>query len=210
MTLAVHLAALAALAAAAWLVVRLPRKLFAEAGEERPDRRLEWGLAAGLAVAGVAVFEATGALTLSGRLALALCAMALAAVVYADVTYLVIPDLYSAGLFVAALIAPWRLMLDEVLLGAAVAGILLFAIAWAWRRFAAVEGLGFGDVKLAAALGALLGVHAGLLAISVSAAVAAVLVYVLRLFRGRDAVPLVPYGAALAIAGGGFLAAGVL
>lgn len=210
MTLAGHIAALAALAAAAWLVVRLPRALFTEAGEGRPDRRLEWGLAAGLAVAGVAVFEASGALTLSGRLVLAICAIVLAAVVYADVTYLIIPDVYCAALFVAAFGAPWRLTLVEAMLGAAVAGALLFAIAWIWRRFARVEGLGFGDVKLAVAVGALLGVHAGLLAISVSAAVAAVLVYALRLLRGRDAVPLAPYGAALALASGGFLAAGVL
>ena len=210
MNLAVHLAAIAALAVAAWLLVRIPRALFTEAGEARPERRLEWGLAVGLAVAGVAAFEATAVLDLQGRLVLALCAMVLAAVVYADITYLVIPDLYCAALFVAAFAAPWRLLLVEALAGAAVAGALLFAIAWAWRRFASVEGLGFGDVKLAAAIGALVGVQAGLLAISVSAALAALLVYALRLARGREAVPLVPYGAALALAGGGFLAAGVL
>ena len=206
----VHFAAVAALAASAWLLVRIPRALFTEAGEGRPDRRVEWGLVAGLAVAGVAVFEATGALTPPGRWVLALCAMVLLAVVYADITYLVIPDLYSAALFGAAFVAPWRLMLVEAVAGAAIAGALLFAVAWAWRRFASVEGLGFGDVKLAVALGALLGVQAGLLAISVSAGLAALLVYVLRLLRGRDAVPLVPYGAALALAGSGFLAAGVL
>jgi leader peptidase (prepilin peptidase)/N-methyltransferase len=208
--LAVHLAALAALAAAAWLAVRVPRRLFTEAGEGAPDRKLEWGLVAGLAVFGVAVFEATGALTVPGRLVLALCAILLCAVVYADLTYLIIPDLYSAALFIAALAAPWRLPLVDALIGAAIAGALLFAVSWAWRRFAAVEGLGFGDVKLAAAIGALLGAQAGLLAISLSAGLAAVLVYGLRLVRGREVAPLVPYGAALALAGGGFLAAGVL
>ena len=82
-------------------------------------------------------------------------------------------------------------------------------MAWAWRRFAAVEGLGLGDVKLAVAIGALLGAQAGLLAISLSAAIAALLVYGLRLVKGRQVAPLVPYGAALALAGAGFLGAGL-
>ena len=85
---AVHFAAVAALAASAWLLVRIPRALFAEAGEGRPDRRVEWGLVAGLAVAGVAVFEATGGLTPPGRWVLALCAMVLLAVVATAASYI--------------------------------------------------------------------------------------------------------------------------
>ena len=209
MSLSVHLAIVAAIVAAAWLVVRIPRALFTEAGEAAPDRRLEWGLAATLAVLGVAGFEAVGALTAPGRFAVALCVVVLAAVVYADITYLVIPDLYSAILLVAAFAAPWKLAVAEALLGAAFAGGLLLAVAWAWRRFAAVEGLGLGDVKLAVAIGALLGAQAGLLAVSLSAAIAALLVYGLRLVKGRQVAPLVPYGAALALAGAGFLGAGL-
>jgi leader peptidase (prepilin peptidase)/N-methyltransferase len=174
-----HLCAIAALAVAAWLVVRVPRALFTEAGGAAPDRRLEWGLAAVLLAVGVAVLETMGAMPATDRFVLALCAVVLAAVIYADVTYLVIPDLYSAMLLVAALAAPWRLPLAEAAIGAGIAGALLLGLALAWRRLTAVEGLGFGDVKLATAIGALLGAQAGLLAISVSAALAALLVFAL-------------------------------
>jgi leader peptidase (prepilin peptidase)/N-methyltransferase len=208
--LGAHLWAIAAVAVAAWLLVRVPRRLFTEAAEEAPDRKLEWALAAALAVVGVAVLETMGAMPVFGRLSLALCAMVLAAVVYADLTYLVIPDLYSAALAVAALAAPWRLPFIDILTGAAIAGALLLVVALAWRRLTRVDGIGYGDVKLAAATGALLGAHPSLLAISLSAALAALLVYGLRLAKGRQVAPLVPYGAALAMAGAGFLGAGFL
>jgi leader peptidase (prepilin peptidase)/N-methyltransferase len=209
-SLGAHIGALAGVALAAWLAVRIPRRLFTEAGEGAPDRKLEWGLFAVLAAVGLAVLEAMVAMPVSGRLVLALCAVVLAAVVYADVTYLVIPDLYSAVLLVAGLAAPWRLPLVDALIGAAIAGALLLALALAWKRLTKVEGLGYGDVKLAAAIGALLGAQTALLAISLSAALAALLVYALRLARGREVAPLVPYGAALSLACAGFLGAGFL
>jgi leader peptidase (prepilin peptidase)/N-methyltransferase len=209
-SLGAHIGALAVVALAAWLAVRLPRRLFTEAGDAPPDRRLEWGLAAALAVVGVAVLEAMGAMSISGRLTMALCAVVFAAVVYADLTYLVIPDLYSAALLVVGFAAPWRLPLVEAAIGVAVAGALLLGLALAWKRLTRVEGLGFGDVKLAAAIGALLGAQTALLAISLSAALAALLVYALRLARGGEVAPLVPYGAALALAGAGFLGIGFL
>lgn len=211
MTAAHHAGLLAAILVAAGLFVRFPRALFAEAAEQAPPRRLEWGLAAGLTVVGVAVFETTGASSPIARLTLALCAMILAAVIYSDLSFLVIPDLYSIGLAGLALLAPWRLPLSEALIGVALCGGLLAVLALAWRRFAAVEGLGFGDVKLAAAVGGLLGAHSGLMAISISAAGAAILAYGVRLAkRSKDPVALVPYGAALALAAGGLMAWSVL
>ena len=207
---AAHFGAVAAVAMTAWLAVRIPRRLFTEVADGAPDRKLEWTVAAVLAVVGVSVLETMGAMSILDRLSLALVAVVLAAVVYADLTYLVIPDLYSAALLVAGLAAPWRLPPVEALIGATIAGALLLGLALAWKRLTTVEGLGFGDVKLAAAVGALLGAQAALLAISLSAALAALLVYALRLARGREVAPLVPYGAALALAGAGFLGAGFL
>lgn len=210
MTLGAHLGAIAILVASGWLAVRLPRPLFAEVGGAAPDRRLEWTLATALAVVGVVVLEGAGGMPVLDRLLLAICAIVFAAVIYADLTYLVIPDLYSAVLAIVALVAPWRLPPVEALAGGAIAGALLLGLALAWRRLTAVEGLGLGDAKLAAAIGALIGAQAGLLAISVSAALAALLVFALRLVKGRQVAPLVPYGAALALAGAGFLGAGFL
>jgi leader peptidase (prepilin peptidase)/N-methyltransferase len=205
-----------ALALSAWLLIRIPRTLFTEAGETAPGARREWGLIAILALAGVAAFTASGGHSPSSRLAFALAAMIFAAVVYADFSFMVIPDLYSAGLVLLALLAPWKLAIGDAVLGAALCGGLMAGMAFIWRAMKGADGLGFGDVKLAAALGALLGGQQGLLAISLSAALTAVLAWGWQKWRtrrdlsaGRDPVdeaPLIPYGAAMALAGIGFLA----
>lgn len=198
-----HLLSLLAIVFAAGLLVRIPRRLFAEAADETPARGLEWRLGAALTVAGAVAYGVVSEHGAAGRLAYALAIMVFVAVVYADVTFLIIPDLYSAALGVIALASNWRLPWIEALAGAAVCGGLLAVLAVVWRRMRAVEGLGFGDIKLAAVVGLLLGAQGGLLAVSISAGLAALLVYGLRLARRRNnVVEFVPYGAALALAGG--------
>ena len=104
--------------------------------------------------------------------------------------------------------ALWVLLLVAVYgaLGAIICGGLLGLIAWVWKKRTTVEGIGFGDVKLAAAIGALVGMEHGLWAITASAAGGAVLGFIL-MARNKDAeAPLqFPYGAPLAMAGAGFL-----
>jgi len=208
---------LAAIAVAAYLLIRIPRTLFTEAAGAPPSARLEWGLVAVLIVAGLGAFIGCDNHTPMARLAFALAAMVFAAVVYSDFSFLVIPDLYSLVIAIIAIIAPWKLPVADILLGAALCGGLLGLLSVLWRTLRGVEGLGFGDVKLAAAVGALLGAQSGLLAISISAALAAVLVLAARLIRRRKAAspdedeqPLIPYGAALALGAMAFLTGGLL
>jgi len=198
---------LVGLALAAFGLSRIPRGLFVEAaGGAIHGRRSEVLLAVGLFVVGVAAFEGgLGGYPWAPRLVLAGVLMAMAAIVYSDLRFLIIPDLYSVVVGAAALIGPLSLGLVEAALGAAVCGGLLAVVAWVWKRRTAIDGLGFGDVKLAAAIGGLLGAERGLWAITVSAAGGALLGFLLSLRRKREGPMLFPYGVPLALAGAGFL-----
>jgi leader peptidase (prepilin peptidase)/N-methyltransferase len=205
-----QLAAVSGLWLCAVLLVRFPRALFTEAAEERPSNRVEVSLMLVLAAVGLAAFFSGLGRGVEARFAFALAIMTLAAVVYSDFSFLVIPDLYSLVLLLIAVLAPWRFSLQEAMFGAVVCGGLLAVLAFVWHRVTSVDGLGFGDVKLAAVAGALLGAQPGLFAISVSAAVAVVLALLVRVFRrNKEAEMLVPYGAALALATAAFLARGI-
>ena len=205
-------AALAALVVLAFLLARLPRPLFAEAAGAALPRGERAGLYLALAAAGLVAFAAGLGHTLPGRAAFGAAMMALAGVVYSDLRFLVIPDLYSGLILVLALIAPWRPELLQAVLGLGVCGGLLAVLALAWRRMTKADGLGLGDVKLAGALGALLGAQQGLFAISTSAAGAAVLTLAAGALQRRGKAAdagqgpmLAPYGAALAVTSAGFL-----
>lgn len=207
MSASFHFVAAGVILGLAALLVLMPRGLFAEAGDVRPSRRLEIALATGLAATGAAVVYAGGDADPWRRIALAAAVMTLAGVVYADLRFFIIPDLYSAVLGLLALFGPISLGVRPALLGAVVCGGLLAAVALAWKRSTDVEGIGFGDIKLAAAIGGLLAIEHGLWAIAGSAVCAALIGYGLRaLRRGKDDEPMMlPYGAALALAGGGLL-----
>lgn len=202
---------------AAWLIalilavglVLLPRPLFAEAGEAKPSRRIELSLVIGLAVLGSAAFYALGTgKSLGDQLALAAAVMILAAVAYSDLRYLVIPDLYSVALALLAVVGPLAPGLGVAIVGALACGGLLALVAWAWRHSTEVEGLGFGDVKLAAALGGTLGAEHGMWAIAGSAMTAGAFALGARALRPRrpeEGPMMIPYGAALAAFGAGLL-----
>jgi leader peptidase (prepilin peptidase)/N-methyltransferase len=122
-----------------------------------------------------------------------------------DLRHMVLPDvltlpLIAAGPVVAILAAP-DAVLDDV--AGAAAGFAFFTlVAWAYRRWRGREGLGAGDAKLLAALGAwdgLSGLPSIVLLGSVTALAA---VLALRLAgRGASLQDRVPFGPALAFAG---------
>ncbi|RYF09937.1 MAG: prepilin peptidase [Deltaproteobacteria bacterium] len=143
----------------------------------------------------------------------ALAAMTFAAVVYADFSYRVAPDLYCTVIAAVAVLAPWRLGLGEIGVGVLICAGLLAGLAFIWRTLRSGDGIGGGDVKLAAAVGAMLGPQMGLFALSLSAALVVIVALLARLVRkpaDSDEPPLLPYGAALALAGMAFLANSLL
>lgn len=89
--------------------------------------------------------------------ALAVCGVVLTTVLVLDAKALVVADLHVVGLLLLGLVGPLASPWPVALAGAAVGGGLLWAVRWAFHRARGVEGLGLGDVKLMAALGALVG-----------------------------------------------------
>jgi leader peptidase (prepilin peptidase)/N-methyltransferase len=181
-------------------LVLVPRPLFAEAGEAPPARRVEIALGLALAGLGVGICLAGPGATLGARATLAVALMALAAIAYADLRFLIIPDLYSAALAIIGLVGALSPGLWPAVAGAAICGGLLAIVAWVFKRQTEVEGMGFGDVKLAAAVGALLGPLMGLRAVAASALLGALVGLVWRRLRKGEGPTLIPYGAALALA----------
>ena len=145
----------ACIAGLGFLLVRFPRRLIRIELERQHPRSTEIRLAIGLlAVAAAAFFIGEALHPASGErlFALAGAEMTLAAVIYYDARFLVIPDLCTAIIAAAAVVGPLALPIREALFGAALCGGLLGTVAWAWRRSTGADGLGLGDVKLAAAL----------------------------------------------------------
>ncbi len=111
---------------------------------------------------------------------------ALLLITFIDLDHQFIPDEVSlpgilVGLGAACL--PGGIGIVDALAGACVGGGLLWAVAWGYERLTGVEGMGFGDVKLLAMVGAFLGWRAilpVLVMASVTGALAGVAVMVAR------------------------------
>ena len=96
---------------------------------------------------------------------------------------------------------PFPVAPTEAIVGAAVGYLCLWSVYWLFRLITGREGMGRGDFKLLAALGAWLGWTAIPLIVMLSALVGALLGGVLIVFRGRDHQLPMPYGPFLAAAG---------
>jgi leader peptidase (prepilin peptidase)/N-methyltransferase len=131
--------------------------------------------------------------------------LAIAAV---DARRFIIPDVLSLPAIPAGLLASGRLIepsvaelvrLDHVI-GMLAGGLGLWLVRAAYFRVRRREGLGLGDVKLAAAAGAWIGWQSLSDAILLAAALALSLVIALALVRGRElsAAARIPFGCFLA------------
>lgn len=170
-----------------------------------PQGRLRAAATVVLAIAAVAVslLAAPGVPGILGG-ALALAAIAIAAI---DARWFIIPDQLSAAAFALALInaavtAPlfvWDAV-GVALLRAVVLGLLFYGLRAFYRRVRGREGIGLGDVKLAAVAGAWLDWLTMPIAIEI-AALAALAAIGLRHYAGGrplDAKLKFPFGLFLA------------
>lgn len=87
------------------------------------------------------------------------------------------------------------------IIGATVGYLLLWAVYWLFKLVTGKEGMGYGDFKLLAALGAWMGWQAIPLIVLLSSLVGAAVGISLILFRGRDRQLPIPFGPYLAAAG---------
>ena len=102
---------------------------------------------------------------------LALWGFLLIALMWIDLDFQLLPDaLTFPGTLVALAAAlQWPHGAHRALLGVAAGSGLLWLLAWAWERFRKIEGMGGGDIKLAAMFGVVLGWKLSLLAVMLAA-----------------------------------------
>jgi len=159
-----------------------------------------------LAVAAIAAFGPTPKGLAACVLLWTLLALAL---IDADTQYL--PDDLTLPLVWAGLIANLFGLfapLASAVIGAVAGYLALWVVYWAFKLIRGKEGMGYGDFKLLAALGAWLGWKMLPLIILLSSVGGAVIGIALIAFRGRDRTVPLPFGPYLALAGAIALFAG--
>lgn len=90
---------------------------------------------------------------------------------------------------------------QNAIIGAVAGYLSLWSVYWLFKLATGKEGMGFGDFKLLAALGAWLGWQQLPIIILMSAVVGAIVGIALIVFRGRDRQIPIPFGPYLAAAG---------
>ncbi|MFK7829196.1 MAG: A24 family peptidase [Congregibacter sp.] len=91
--------------------------------------------------------------------------------------------------------------LEDAVLGAVFGYLLLWSVYWLFKLVTGKEGMGYGDFKLLAALGAWLGWQSLPVVILLSSATGAVLGILIITVRGKSRSQPLPFGPYLAIAG---------
>ncbi|MBI2150054.1 MAG: prepilin peptidase [Acidobacteria bacterium] len=96
---------------------------------------------------------------------------------------------------------PRLIALVASLLGMAVGGGLLWAVAEAYLRLRGIEGMGFGDVKMMAMVGAFLGAPLALLTIMIGSLLGSIIGLAFMRFAGKTREYELPFGTFLSLAG---------
>lgn len=133
-------------------------------------------------------------------------ACSLLVVTYIDLDHRIIPDRITlpgiaVGLLLA-LVAPAEARLGAVqqwLLGVLVGGGILWAVAWAYAALTGREGMGGGDIKLLAMIGAFLGWQGVLLTLLLASFIGSLVGVVWMVVRGTDSKLAIPFGPFLAL-----------
>lgn len=121
-----------------------------------------------------------------------------------DMDYQILPDPMTLGLMWVGILINTQGTFTDIqssVIGAAVGYGSLWSFYWVFKLLTGKEGMGFGDFKLLAALGAWLGVTALPMIILLSSVVGAVVGIAGILILGRDRQLPIPFGPYLAMAG---------
>jgi leader peptidase (prepilin peptidase)/N-methyltransferase len=130
---------------------------------------------------------------------------ALTALTFIDFDTQLLPDSLTLPLLWGGLIANLFglfVPLADAVIGAVAGYLALWVVYWLFRLIRGKEGMGHGDFKLLAAIGAWLGWQMLPLVILMSSVVGAVIGITLMVFKGRDHNVPLAFGPYLAIAGG--------
>ncbi|TMP72290.1 prepilin peptidase [Pseudoalteromonas sp. S1609] len=128
----------------------------------------------------------------------------LVALTFIDIDHMLLPDQLTLPLLWLALIASvmgYTIAPSDAIIGAACGYLSLWSVFWLFKLITGKEGMGYGDFKLLAVFGALLGWQSLLTIILLSSVVGAVIGIALLSIQGKDKATPIPFGPYLAIAG---------
>ncbi|WP_026375951.1 prepilin peptidase [Aestuariibacter salexigens] len=128
----------------------------------------------------------------------------LVAMTWIDIDKMLLPDQLTLPLlWLGLLFSAGNIFTDPVssIIGAAAGYLSLWSLYWAFKLLTGKEGMGYGDFKLLAALGAWVGWQQLPIIILLSSFVGAALGIMLILIQGKDKSQPIPFGPYLAIAG---------
>ncbi len=166
---------------------------------------ISWRYPAVEAFAAALAMVATAWLGVSGAaLGSVFFTLCLLAVAWIDAEHRIVPDELSLALFVGGVLVRGATLEGAAvaLLGAALGFAFLWAVAWGYRAVRSADGLGGGDIKLAAGLGAFLGPPGALLTVILAAAAGSLVGGVLIAAgrgSGRTALPFATFLAPSAV-----------
>jgi len=129
---------------------------------------------------------------------------ALIALIMIDIDHQLLPDTITLPLLWLGLlfnIAGAYALLEDAVIGAMAGYLILWSIYWLFKLATGREGMGYGDFKLLAALGAWTGWQSLHLIVLMSSLVGAVFGIALMLLKRRGREVPMPFGPYLAIAG---------
>jgi len=131
-----------------------------------------------------------------------LFAAALIVITFIDIDHQIIPDVISLpgialGVIFSAL--GYGVPIVDSALGAALGGALLYLVAWSYHAWTGREGMGGGDIKLLAMIGAFLGWRGVLVTLILGSFSGALIGIALIVARGGDSRLPIPFGPFLAL-----------
>ncbi|MCF6440027.1 A24 family peptidase [Pseudoalteromonas luteoviolacea] len=128
----------------------------------------------------------------------------LIALIFIDIDKMLLPDQITQPMLWLALLSAavgYTIAPVDALWGAALGYLSLWSVYWLFKLLTGKEGMGYGDFKLLAIFGALLGWEAIITIILLSSVVGAVIGSVQLSVQGKDKATPIPFGPYLAIAG---------
>ncbi|MBB1424344.1 prepilin peptidase [Pseudoalteromonas sp. SG43-7] len=128
----------------------------------------------------------------------------LVALTFIDIDHMLLPDQLTLPLVWLALIAAVMgitISPTDAIIGVACGYLSLWSVFWLFKLLTGKEGMGYGDFKLLAVFGALLGWQSLLTIVLLSSVVGAIIGIALLSIQGKDKATPIPFGPYLAIAG---------
>lgn len=128
----------------------------------------------------------------------------LVAMSFIDIDHKYLPDIFTLPILWLGLLAglfELYIPLTDAVIGAAAGYMILWSIYWLFKILTKKEGMGHGDFKLLAAIGAFVGWQQLGIVIILSAGVGAIIGGLMIAFKGQDSQAQIPFGPYLAAAG---------